>query len=251
MTRIRLRAKRRWGELLPEPEPKAGPGRGKKTRDSSSQVSDADRKSAERARKLAAIPKETFEAALERSDKPPSEAALIRMEESGEPPTATEPAEPTGAQRRLLDRLDSSQAQENAWRGALDRAKADQRPVADADVRFEVEQRLPKTHPLEPDTDAVPAPAQVAGSDGEWRTPVHEANACAASCSRHSSTIEALLAEIGPAVMDTDPQTAKEWHERFGELADLAARLTEETHRAIKTAEGERSEGKRIGIEVR
>jgi hypothetical protein len=67
--RLRLRAKRRWGELLPKPEPKAGPGRGHtKTRDEQSQVSDADRKSAERARKLAAIPEQTFEAALECTD---------------------------------------------------------------------------------------------------------------------------------------------------------------------------------------
>lgn len=50
-----LRAKTRWGELLGPTEAKAGPGRGHKTRDRSSQVSDADRKQAERARKLAAF----------------------------------------------------------------------------------------------------------------------------------------------------------------------------------------------------
>lgn len=74
MTRVRLRAKRRWGELLPEPEmPKAGPGRGHKTCDESSRVSDAERKQTERARKLAAIPKEAFESALENSEPDRSE----------------------------------------------------------------------------------------------------------------------------------------------------------------------------------
>lgn len=69
MTRVRLRAKRRWGELLPEPEPKAGPGRGNtKSRDERRQVSDADRKSVERARKLAVVPGQAFEAALENSE---------------------------------------------------------------------------------------------------------------------------------------------------------------------------------------
>ena len=84
MTRVRLRAKRRWGELLPEPEPGNPGGRS----DDGTYVtnghvgSDADRKSAERARKSAEVPAEAFEAALENSEpeKPPSEASLLRME---------------------------------------------------------------------------------------------------------------------------------------------------------------------------
>lgn len=65
MTRVRLRAKRRWGELLPEPEPGGNNNR------SSDRLSDGEYKQAERARKLAAVPREAFEAALESADKPP------------------------------------------------------------------------------------------------------------------------------------------------------------------------------------
>lgn len=73
---MRLRAKRRWGELLPEPEPG-----GNNNRVTDGHTEPADRKSAERARKLAALPEEAFEAALETSEpeKPPSEASLLRM----------------------------------------------------------------------------------------------------------------------------------------------------------------------------
>lgn len=80
MTRVRLRAKRRWGELLPE-DNKGGRPRLEETVTNGHGSSDADRKSAERARKLAAVPEEAFEAALENSEpeKPPSEASLRRM----------------------------------------------------------------------------------------------------------------------------------------------------------------------------
>lgn len=94
LRRVQLRAKRRYGELLPAPEPKPGPGRGHKTRDTASQVSDADRQSASRARKLAAVPVATFEATLAaESIEQVSEAAILRADKREQRP-APPPAEP-------------------------------------------------------------------------------------------------------------------------------------------------------------
>jgi phage N-6-adenine-methyltransferase len=75
LARVRMRAKRRWGELLGPAEP----GRPKNV--TNGHVSeDGDRKQVERARKLAAIPEETFAAAVEGDDpeKAPSEASVLR-----------------------------------------------------------------------------------------------------------------------------------------------------------------------------
>jgi phage N-6-adenine-methyltransferase len=81
MTRVRLRAKRRWGQLLPEPASKAEAGAKGGSSDTPSPLADSEKKQVERARKLAAIPQEAFEAALENTepDKPPTEAALLRQ----------------------------------------------------------------------------------------------------------------------------------------------------------------------------
>lgn len=77
IARVRLRAKRRWGELLGPAEPAPPPPGG--VTDGHA-MPDADRKQVERARKLAAIPRETFDAAVEGDDpeKAPSEASVLR-----------------------------------------------------------------------------------------------------------------------------------------------------------------------------
>jgi len=73
--RVRLRAKRRWGELLGPARP-GGEGQPRE----SDRASDSDYQSKSRARKLAAIPEETFIAALDAddADKAPSEASVLR-----------------------------------------------------------------------------------------------------------------------------------------------------------------------------
>ncbi len=135
MARVRLRAKRRWGELLGEPETKAEAGRKGGSSDSASQLPDADRKSAERARKLAGLPEPVFLAHLEHDDPDKlSEAELLRAV-------------------RELERLGDKQARANACQEATGRAKEGGRPVTARDVRAAVEARLPMT-PAEP-----PAPA--------------------------------------------------------------------------------------------
>lgn len=77
MTRVRLKAKRRWGELLPPPET----GRPKNvTASNDSPAPAADRVSEHRARKLAAVPENVFVSALtgDDPDKAPSEASVLR-----------------------------------------------------------------------------------------------------------------------------------------------------------------------------
>jgi phage N-6-adenine-methyltransferase len=76
--RVRLRAKRRWGELLGPAEDKGGrPAEDETVTDSNGS---ADRVQQHRARKMAAVPEATFVAALEAddADKAPSEASVLR-----------------------------------------------------------------------------------------------------------------------------------------------------------------------------
>lgn len=84
--RLRLRAKRRWGELLPPVASKAEAGAKGGSSDTPSPLAPADRKQAERARKLAAVPEETFEAALAdgTAEKAPSEAAILKASRAAE-----------------------------------------------------------------------------------------------------------------------------------------------------------------------
>jgi len=81
MARVRLRAKRRWGELLPAPESQP---RDEKGRVTGGNTDGADRVAQHRARRLSQIDAETFESALASSDpdRPPSEAALLRAASS-------------------------------------------------------------------------------------------------------------------------------------------------------------------------
>lgn len=67
MTRVRLRAKRRWGELLGPATSKTEAGAKGGSSDQPSPLADSEKKQAERARKLAQVPEEAFEAALENS----------------------------------------------------------------------------------------------------------------------------------------------------------------------------------------
>lgn len=78
--RVRLRAKRRWGELLGPAEPKAESGRKGGEAVSGGNSLSAERLQQHRARKLAAVPEETFIAALtaDDADKAPSEASVLR-----------------------------------------------------------------------------------------------------------------------------------------------------------------------------
>jgi phage N-6-adenine-methyltransferase len=76
--RVRLRAKRRWGELLGPADDKGGrPAEGETVTASNGS---ADRVQQHRARRLAAVPEQTFEAALtaDDADKAPSEASVLR-----------------------------------------------------------------------------------------------------------------------------------------------------------------------------
>ena len=97
---IRIRCERRAGELLQELTRATGPGRGKKMfRDGTSFPSpyaaaladnDLSRKSANEYQKLAAIPEETFEAALASPGKKPTTAGVLRAAKASDPV----PAEP-------------------------------------------------------------------------------------------------------------------------------------------------------------
>lgn len=97
MTRVRLKAKRRWGELLGPAEV----GRPKENVTGGHVSEDADRKQVERARKLAAIPAEAFEAALENTEpeNPPTETALLRMSARPDAETAPRGAAPQRIER--------------------------------------------------------------------------------------------------------------------------------------------------------
>ena len=81
MVRVRLRAKRRWGELLPVVD-HGGDRRSDQV--TPRNLKPDERVAESRARKLAAVPSEAFEAALESTDpdKPPSEASLLRAASS-------------------------------------------------------------------------------------------------------------------------------------------------------------------------
>lgn len=132
--RLRLRVKRRWGELLGEAE-----NRGPATVTRSHGSTAADRKQAERARRLAEVPESVFAAYLEHEDPSSlSEAGLTKMV-------------------RQLQRLDFNPAlRQRAWDEALRRAETDGRPVALGDVKPCVEHWLP-TEPEE----SQPEPKQV------------------------------------------------------------------------------------------
>lgn len=84
IARVRLRARRRWGELLPEAMTKREidalkPGEGEG-------VPGSERNRRSRARKLAAVPVEVFEAALVAPgpDKPPSEKQVLDIQKRRE-----------------------------------------------------------------------------------------------------------------------------------------------------------------------
>ncbi len=92
LRRVQLRAKRRYGELLPDPEP-SNAGRPKKS-EQRVRISDADRVSASRARALAAVPQETFEETIAvDSIEKVSEAAIHRAHKRDNRP-APEPVAP-------------------------------------------------------------------------------------------------------------------------------------------------------------
>jgi phage N-6-adenine-methyltransferase len=79
--RVRLRAKRRWGELLGPAATPGGDTRSDHVTDGNEEpASPAERVSEHRARKLAAVPEATFMAALAEDDidKAPTEASVLR-----------------------------------------------------------------------------------------------------------------------------------------------------------------------------
>jgi hypothetical protein len=123
--RLRLRAKRRWGELLGVPEQ----ARDEKGRVTGSHMAPAERKRRQRARELAGIPEPVFAAHLEQgeSDKL-SEASLFRMVNT-------------------LRRLEDPAARRRAWNEAVGKARDAGRAVATSDVKAAVDARLSSPHP--------------------------------------------------------------------------------------------------------
>lgn len=81
------------------------------------------------------------------------------------------------------------------------------------------------------------------------QSPAEKVGACASCAARQAAFLRALLGELKQAV-DSDPEAAKAWHEVFGELADIAAEVAEETRKAMDTADEEREEAARLGIEL-
>ena len=100
LRRVQLRAKRRYGELLPEPESKGRPAK----KEQRVPLPKADRVAADRARKLAAVPEETFEKTLAaESIEKVSEAAILREDRKSK---ATERRSRSRGAEPLADGMD-------------------------------------------------------------------------------------------------------------------------------------------------
>ena len=84
----------------------------------------------------------------------------------------------------------------------------------------------------------------------EPQSPAERVGACASCAATQAAILRALLGELRQAV-NSDPDAAEGWHEAFGELADIAAEVAEETRNAIDTVDQERKEAARLGIELR
>jgi len=250
-TRLCLRAKRRWGELLPTPESGAPKGNRNAAADNVTDghvESDADRKSVERARKLAAIPEELFAAHLAQEGPDAlAEAALTRI--------AT-----------ALAKLS-----ETAQRGALDearrRAEDEHRRLTVSDVRAAIDQWRPTPTPEpepdpEPQSDPEPPPSppepEAAQTSGNGADASPDAEAPPWPAERRHERIQAacriIVEHVGEIDVEADPERWARWFPQAREALEAPAR---QAQAAISEtlAEGEMAdiaaEADQLDIELR
>jgi hypothetical protein len=264
VTRIRLQARRLWGEWLGKAE-----NRGPATVTHGHGSTAADRKDRERVRLLAALPGELFSARLERKDlaglaeKPlldmarelgklteprarqkATAEALARAAENGctvslrhvrasveswapEPqPVAQAPkAAPSHAQRKLLARLPSDQARTNAWQEACERAERDGRTVADDHVAFAVDLRLP-TEDADADSESAQPSSPVRVETPSGPAPAEQFDCLAAFCRGKLVALAGSLSTAGAA--QSQPGSIEDWRTSFSAARDALDALIEE-----------------------
>jgi hypothetical protein len=152
-------------------------------------------------------------------------------------------------QARELARLPDQGAQTRAWEEARQTAEQDGRPVATADVRAAVELRRPKQQ-IEKSPPPASSPAAVPAERPQ--EPRDEGLlSLERCCQRLLGIAEAEVPNVEAAVLDLNPEDAKQCHATFSQISDVFARVAESTFKAVQGDERERSEADRLGIELR